>query len=62
MQAMETLGHFQQPGIVYRTLQHGAVHYHSVMTTAEWHDIEPEGLVTVYLCIQITIDKMQLCL
>jgi hypothetical protein len=28
MQAMEELGHFHLPGIVYRSLQHGAVHYH----------------------------------
>ena len=27
MQAMEELGHFQIPGIVYRSLPHGAVHY-----------------------------------
>ena len=30
MQAMEELGHFQLPGIVYRSLQHGAVHYYAV--------------------------------
>ena len=29
MQAMEKLGHIQLPGIVYRSLQHGAVHYHA---------------------------------
>ena len=29
MQAMEELGHQQLPGIVYRSLQHGAVHYHA---------------------------------
>jgi hypothetical protein len=29
MQAMEELGHFQLPGIVYRSLRHGAVHYHA---------------------------------
>ncbi|CDQ67590.1 unnamed protein product [Oncorhynchus mykiss] len=29
MQAMEELEHFQLPGIVYRFLQHGAVHYHA---------------------------------
>ena len=28
MQAMEELGYFQLPGIVYRSLRHGAVHYH----------------------------------
>ena len=26
---MEELGHFQLPGIVYRSLQHGALHYHA---------------------------------
>ncbi len=29
MQAMQELGWFQLPGIVYRCLQHGAVHYHA---------------------------------
>ena len=29
MQAVEELGHLQLPGIVYRSLQHGAVHYHA---------------------------------
>ena len=29
MQAMEELEHFQLPGIAYRFLQHGAVHYHA---------------------------------
>jgi hypothetical protein len=29
VQAMKELGHFQLPGIVYRFLQHGALHYHS---------------------------------
>ncbi len=29
MLAMEELGCFQLPGIVYRSLQHGDVHYHS---------------------------------
>jgi hypothetical protein len=28
-QAMEELGHFQLPGIVHRSLQHGDVHYHA---------------------------------
>ncbi len=32
--AMQELGCFQLPGIVYRSLQHGAVHYH----TAKWGD------------------------
>ena len=29
MQAMEELGHFQLPGIVYKSLQHGGMHYHA---------------------------------
>jgi hypothetical protein len=29
MQAMEELGHFQLPGMVYRPLWHRAVHYHA---------------------------------
>ncbi len=29
MLAMQDLGCFQLPGIVYRSLQHGAVHYHA---------------------------------
>ncbi len=32
--AMQELGWFQLPGIVYRSLQHGAVHYHA----ATWGD------------------------
>ena len=43
MQAMEKLGHFQLPGIVYRSLRHGA---------------KPQDIVTVSLWIQIAIDKM----
>ena len=66
MQAMEELGHFQLPGIVYRPLRHEAVHY--LVETAgdagmlKWHNNGPQDLVTVSLCIQIAIDKMQLCL
>jgi hypothetical protein len=29
VQAMEELGHFKLPGIVYRSLRHGAVYYHA---------------------------------
>jgi hypothetical protein len=35
---------------------------HEVMTADEWHNIGPQDLVTVSLCIQLSIDKMQLCL
>ncbi len=34
MLAMQELGYFQLPGIVYWSLQHGAVHYHA----ATWGD------------------------
>ena len=32
------------------------------MAADEWHNNGPQDLVTVSLCIQIAIDKMQLCL
>ena len=35
---------------------------HEVMAVDEWHDNGPQDLVTVSLCIQIAIDKMQLCM
>jgi hypothetical protein len=35
---------------------------HELMAEDEWHDNGPQDLVTVSLCIQIAIDKMQLCL
>ncbi len=64
MLAMQELGCFQLPGIVYRSLQHGAVHYHA----ATWGDGRgwmaqqwPQDLVTVSLCIQNAINKMHLC-
>ena len=47
-------GHFQLPGIVYRSLQHEAVHYHA----EKWSG--PQDLVTLFLCIQIAINKMLL--
>ena len=34
---------------------------HEVMAVDEWHDNGPQDLITVSLCIQIAIDKMQLC-
>jgi hypothetical protein len=57
---MEELGHFQLPGIVYRSLQHGALRYlmkHEVMAADEWHNNGPQDVVTVSLYIQFTIDK-----
>jgi hypothetical protein len=35
---------------------------HEVMAADEWHNNEPQDLITVSLCIQIAIDKMQLYL
>jgi hypothetical protein len=35
---------------------------HEVMLADEWHDNGPQDLATVSLCIQIAINKMQLCL
>jgi hypothetical protein len=32
-----------------------------VMAADEWHDNGPQDLITVSLCIQIAIEKMQLC-
>ncbi len=66
MLAMQELGCFQLPGIVYRSLQHGAVHYfimlqHEVMVVDEWHNNGPQDLVVVSLCIQNAINKMHLC-
>ena len=52
MPAMEDLGYFQLPGIVYRSLRHGAVHYYAeVMAADEWHDSGPQDLITVSLGI-----------
>ena len=34
---------------------------HEVMATDEWYDNGLQDLVTLSLCIQIAIDKMQLC-
>jgi hypothetical protein len=33
---------------------------HEVMAADEWHNNGPQNLIT-YLCIQIAIDKLQLC-
>jgi hypothetical protein len=34
---------------------------HDVKAVDEWHDKVPQDLVMVSLCIQIAINKMQLC-
>ena len=63
MQAVEELGHFQIPGIVYRSLGHSIIMLkHEVMAADSLLDNGPQNLVKVTLCIQIAIDKMQLCL
>ncbi len=57
-------GCFQLPGIVYRSLQHGAVHYHAATWgdgVDAWHNNGPQDLVTVSLCIQNAINKCNLC-
>ncbi len=64
MLAMQELGCFQLPGIVYRSLQHGAVHYHAEtwgQVVDEWHNNGPQDLVTVSLCIQNAINTIHLC-
>jgi hypothetical protein len=35
---------------------------HKVMAADEWYDNELQAHLMVYLCIQISISKMQLCL
>ncbi len=55
MLAMQELGCFQLPGIVYRSLQH------AVMVVDEWHNNGPQDLITVSLCIQNAINRMHLC-
>jgi hypothetical protein len=32
-----------------------------MLVADEWHDNGPQDLITVFMCIQIAIDKMQLC-
>lgn len=64
MQATQELGRFQLLRIVYRSLQHGAVHImlqHEVMAVDECHDNGPQGLIMVSLCVQIAINKMHPC-
>ena len=34
---------------------------HEVLAAEEWHDNWPQDIVTVSLCIQIAINKMQMC-
>ena len=50
---------FQLSGIEYRSLRHGAVHYHKVMMADDCHVNGPQDLISVSLCIQIAINKMQ---
>ncbi len=60
MLAMQEPRCFQLPGIVYRSLQHGAVHYHAATWGhgREWRRKNwPQDLVTVSLCIQNAINN-----
>jgi hypothetical protein len=64
MQVLEELGHFQLPVIVYKSLRHGPCIItlkHEGMAGDEGHDNGTQDLVTVSMCIQKAIDKMQLC-
>ncbi len=64
MLAMQEPRCFQLTGIVYRSLQHGAVHYHAATWGhgREWRRKNwPQDLVTVSLCIQNAINKIHLC-
>ncbi len=59
MLAMQELGCFQLPGIVYRFLQHGPciiMLQHEVMVVDERHNNGPRDLATVSLCIQNAIN------
>ncbi len=56
MLAMQELGCFQLPGILYIIMLQ-----HEVMVVDEWHNNGPQDLVTVSLCIQNAINKMHLC-
>ncbi len=57
MLAMQELGCFQLPGIVYRSLKHGALSciimlQHEVMVVNEWHNNVPQDLILhLHLCI-----------
>ena len=64
MQGMEELGHFQLQELCTDPCDIGQsiiILKHEVMALVEWHNSGPQDLVTLSLCIQIAIDKMQLC-
>ena len=61
---MEELEHFLLPGLCTDPCDMRLciiMLEHEVMAVDEWHHNGPQDLITVYLCIQIAIDKMQLC-
>jgi hypothetical protein len=65
MQAIEQLGYFQLPGIVYNPCDMGPciiMLKHELKTSNQWYDNGPQNLIAVSLCIQIAVDKMHLCL
>ncbi len=64
MLAMQELGCFQLPGIVYRFCNIGPciiMLHHVVMVVDEWHNNGTQDLVTLSLCIQNAINKIHLC-
>ncbi len=64
MLAMQELGCFQLPGIVYRSCNMGPciiMLQHEVMVVDELHNNGPQDLVIVSLCFQNAINKMHLC-
>ncbi len=60
MLAMQELGCFQLPGTCNMGL-YIIMLQHEMMVVDEWHNIGPQDLVTVSLCIQNAINKMHMC-
>ncbi len=60
MLAMQELGCFQLPGIVYKYLKHGAVHYHAA-TWGDGREWIAQQCLQQSLCIQNGINKTHLC-
>ena len=61
---MEELRHFQLPGIVHRSFPDMGTCIIMLklegMAVDEWHDNGPQDLITISLCIEMAIEKMQL--
>jgi hypothetical protein len=57
MQAMDELGQYQLPRILYRSLRHGAVHYHAETRWWQMNGTQMGLRISAqYLYIQIAID------